>query len=528
MPLNKLFKLNSSKPLLVTAFLGKLLILLYARSKGVELDIIKYFLLEMILLEASLAFAGFRLKLLLLPLLLIHIAQTVNLLITGYFIEVEALLNLDTAYAFGWQTWFRACLRFLLLCLLWLPRFLFSSKAPRPAFCFSLFLAAALVLSDKLPIKNSIGSLQAAYEISTFKQEPEHKRIFLREGFHSGPSPIEAKDFNVIVLFAEGTSFELISEKLTPNTFALMKKSLSFENYFNHTASTYRGVRGSLASCYQLQGGMNAKATGLNQINKEQLAQAIAPTINLATILRDRQYKTIFLSPHRINDPFNNFLETLGFHKVEAVANNRVLSDKEIYQRLYELIRAEQASDKKFFIASYIFGTHEGMDSPDIKYADGDNAYLNKFHNQDYWLGLFLEKLEAEGLLKNTLLIYTSDHSTYPSAAFKQTFKSEAEYFVGRIPLLIYTEGLKPQIIDAANKNSLALAPTILNILDINSIPNYFLGDSLFASYPNEWLYISNLGFQYFDTSTGEALKKSLPEEKSLMKRLLKFFLAFG
>lgn len=526
MPLNKLLYLNHAKLLLFMAFLGKLLMLLYACSKGAELNIVKYFILEMLLLEASLAFAGFRLKLLLLPLVLIHIAQTINLLVTGYFIEVEALLNLDTAYAFGWQTWFRACLRFMLLCLLWLPRFFISSKVPRSSLCLGLFLAAALVFPDKLPIKNSIGSLQAAYEISTFKQEPEHNKIFLREGFHSGPSPIEAKDFNVIVLFTEGTSFELISEKLTPSTFALMKKSLSFENYFNHTASTYRGIRGSLASCYQLRGGMNAKATGLHQINKEQLPQAIAPTINLATILGDRQYKTIFLSPHRINDPFNNFLETLGFHKVEAVANNRVLSDREIYQRLYELIRAEHTGDKKFFIASYIFGTHEGMDSPDIKYAAGDNAYLNKFHNQDYWLGRFLEKLEAEGLLKNTLLIFTSDHSTYPSAAFKQTFKSEAQYFVGRIPLFIYTEGIEPQIIDAANKNSLALAPTILNILDINSIPNYFLGDSLFASYPNEWLYISNLGFQYFDTSSGEVLRKSPPEEKK--RRLLKFFLAFG
>lgn len=51
---------------------------------------------------------------------------------------------------------------------------------------------------------------------------------------------------------------------------------------------------------------------------------------------------------------------------------------------------------------------------------------------------------------------------------------------VDEIPFYIYYKGMDSKVIDAQGRNSLSLAPTILDYLDISD-ENYFLGDTLFS-----------------------------------------------
>ena len=242
------------------------------------------------------------------------------------------------------------------------------------------------------------------------------------------------------------------------------------------------------------------------------------------TILNNEEYESIFVSPHENNNPFNNFIHYLGFNNI--ISKNKTLSDKEIYDKLYNTILDNYYKKRKFFIATYILGTHEGMDSPDIKYGDGKNSYLNKFYNQDYWFGKFFEKLKNSKILDDTLLVFTSDHAAYPSTPFIDTFKLRSKYFIDKIPLFIYNNKITPKFYDAKNKNSLSLAPTILNLIGSSNYKNYFLGSSLFINDDNKFSYISNIGFEYFDTSTG-IVKKQSPNT-SVKKMIEKFFLSFG
>ncbi|MDD0274464.1 LTA synthase family protein, partial [Shigella flexneri] len=46
---------------------------------------------------------------------------------------------------------------------------------------------------------------------------------------------------NILVIFIEGMSSLVISKELTPNLYEFRKKSISFNNYYNHTAATFRG-----------------------------------------------------------------------------------------------------------------------------------------------------------------------------------------------------------------------------------------------------------------------------------------------
>lgn len=92
-----------------------------------------------------------------------------------------------------------------------------------------------------------------------------------------------------------------------------------------------------------------------------------------------------------------------------------------------------------------------------------------------------MEKFNKSDLADNTIIVFTSDHCTYCDDSFKESFPDyeRPQQFVDRIPLLMYYKGVTPQEFDAAGRNTLSLAPTILDYLDISE-PNYFLGDPLF------------------------------------------------
>lgn len=73
---------------------------------------------------------------------------------------------------------------------------------------------------------------------------------------------------NVIVIFTEGMSFNVIDSVnnlglgVTPKLDEIMKKSFFFINYYNHTAATFRGLRGQLTSAYQFKDGVGANGDG--------------------------------------------------------------------------------------------------------------------------------------------------------------------------------------------------------------------------------------------------------------------------
>ena len=72
--------------------------------------------------------------------------------------------------------------------------------------------------------------------------------------FYSKPEVL-CDNPNVAVIFVEGLSEQIIEDDraIMPNIKELQEIGLSFSNYFNHTAATYRGIIGNLFSGYQLR-----------------------------------------------------------------------------------------------------------------------------------------------------------------------------------------------------------------------------------------------------------------------------------
>ena len=88
------------------------------------------------------------------------------------------------------------------------------------------------------------------------------------------------------------------------------------------------------------------------------------------------------------------------------------------------------------------------------------------------------------------------------------------------------TDNSAPVVFDAKNRNSLSLAPSILDILKIDNQENYFLGNSLFCDEVSEFQYISTTGHRIFSTKSGNVQKVKL--DSSLKEKLVKFFKVFG
>ncbi|AMB76375.1 hypothetical protein AW734_17185 [Pantoea ananatis] len=120
------------------------------------------------------------------------------------------------------------------------------------------------------------------------------------------------------------------------------------------------------------------------------------------------------------------------------------------------------------------------MDSPDVRYKDGNNKIYNKFYNYDYQLGEFINYFKKSKYYNDTILVITADHASFPAPEFKKSFDVDTNYFVDKIPLIIIGAGLQRTVIDGTGKNSLSLTPTILNMLGIKNHANYFIGCSLF------------------------------------------------
>lgn len=316
---------------------------------------------------------------------------------------------------------------------------------------------------------------------------------------------------NIILIFVEGFSSHIIddSRDITPNIKQFKEESIYFDNYYNHTAATYRGLIGQLYSGYQFEN---------NDSNK---------LVSIMSLLRNNGYNSEFINTEPDNKEFTYYLNSLGFDNVKNQYPGDIVHDKEAYEQLYN--EALDLNNKKvpFFLSMYTFDTHVGLDSFDITNSDlNNNNVLNRIYNMDYHFGLFLEKFKNSDLYDNTILVLTSDHASYSDYDYIRTFEdanNNKKYsFIDKIPLIIYHKDIKPNVINVNCRNSLDLVPTILDYIDITDY-NYFLGDSLFAdSGLSKYDKYYAEGSIYF--STDQCDVKHFNTENEFEKELIKYY----
>jgi len=381
-------------------------------------------------------------------------------------------------------------------------------------------------------IKNSTTAISGKYYykqfLHYFAEQPKNERPneypFCKIDIYKNDI-IEAHTKNIIIFFVEGLSARLIGaygcryKELTPNIDNFANHAMVVYNYYNHTAATYRGLLGQLASGYPYAVEVDIERTsGGQKKNMKEFEKINYKT--LPKILSEQGYRTFFLSPVSKKTVFYEFSNYLGFDSVlclEDVICNYLskkadiytgcLSDKSLLDSLSNFIQQKDLSHsvEKFFLAVYNNGTHAFLDADasGVKYGDGKNIVLNRVHNFDFQFGKFYDYYLSSGLYKTTTLIVTADHATFPEPSYT-ILMNDVDYkkqFVDKIPLIISSNCADlPKSIDADGRNSLDLAPTICQIIGVNKVKNSFLGRSIFEPSSNSSFHISAIGDSFYLT----------------------------
>ena len=417
-------------------------------------------------------------------LLLLFNAQMLVELFGGTFISPAMITNLDSLEDLGGKTFIYGTGVVLVLAISLLPSRVFDPKPFTHTGILSAVLALELVFT--LVCGNTFSPLFAYHTLgrdldrtralaASIEDVDEDMTLHFWDyadyNFRKKPDGL-AENPNVVIIFTEGLSQNIVTDdrNIMPNVAELEKESLFFENYYNHTFPTYRGLIGQLFSGYQLQ---NYDENTL---------------VSLQEALRKKGYHTSIINTEPLNLNFASFLESLGFDdvitnvEIEPEGTSDTLSDRQAYESLYDVISGEHSSGQSFMTAIYTFGTHVSLDSPDEKYGDGSDRLLNKFYNCDFQLGRFMDRFLESDMAEDTIIIFTADHCTYADSDFTGAFPDirRAHTECDSMPLFIYYRGIEPETVDVNGRNSLDFAPTVLDFLDIH-MGNYFLGFTLFA-----------------------------------------------
>lgn len=478
----------------------------------------------------------------------IYVFQLYSIWISGGFIPPIAFANQEVNGLISFRTAYALCAVYLVAFFAgaFRPRQTFQSIAPSALIGLAVAISAyvpliihqplargIIIARGESPLSSFVHSVAkfsrlgvqahvSTRELSATREQFTRKKIYA-QGFPEELTRNLPKRPNVIVIFTEGMSARWINAYgglhpgLSDNLDRLANSSLVFENYFNHTAATFRGLRGQLTSGHQEEGGYNKEGTGVGQRDVSGDLTAIS-RVSIPDILRSHGYNSMFFLSQQ--EYIVKMIETLGFDRTlgrDYIYNAHLkkpgdkgvpkfLTDPDLFEGMIEELEA-QPSDRPFFAAVYNFQTHAFMDGK-YKYGDGSNQVLNRFYSYDKYMGQFLQRFMASKLHENTVLVFTSDHSTYPDPPAVQADDRMARYFVDTIPLMIYWKGVEHRTINVNGKNSLDLAPTVLSLLKVKNGRNLFLGCTFFEECRMD--HISNLGMEYILTDKDNSYSEPL------------------
>jgi hypothetical protein len=449
---------------------------------------------------------------------IIYFIQCIYYSQVGEFMSILALENADQAYLLIRPAYIICLLVIIVVSFLIVQGskvFLSKNKLIISMVCIVLSVGGVYIQNTNSHRGGTpIASLSKNIVKSIIPFTKQQKKIagypFEKEWIYKNSLPFPAKSDkqveqpNIIIIFTEGTSARLLDcyngklGDVTPNIDAFSEKSMVVDRYYNHTAATFRGTHGQLTSCYPRYGGYekggwvgNKSGAGVSKQLAKREYQSLPKLLNV------RGYDTSFISPHMQEDPYTDLLNMLGFHQVytrdsstEFLPYNpefwhSSLTDQDMYTELVQILEHKTTS-QPFLIAMYTFETHTNVDTPDdgIKYKDGSNETLNTLHNVDNAFGMFWNYFMHSQYKDNTIIIFTADHCHYHDKPFMSLVANDTDYvkcFHDRIPLIIYDPlHSLPERYDAQNNTSLALTPTICQILGINNEKNSFLGSSIF------------------------------------------------
>jgi membrane-anchored protein YejM (alkaline phosphatase superfamily) len=276
---------------------------------------------------------------------------------------------------------------------------------------------------------------------------------------------------NVLLLLLESWRADAMNETVTPNIHALAARSSVFANHFSSGNSTPSGV-------FSIFYGIHPTYWSAVKANSAAIDNPV-----LIDVLEENGYEFgIFADSHfqrhKIKDGMFRDIEVHeSFEGSSADAKDRDLTD-----RLFAFAAHADSTGRPFFGFAFYKSTHFSYYYPrdsarflpasklNIALATGVrdpeaflNDYLNSVSYLDVLIGDLIGRLEAAGILENTIVIITSDHGEEFNDN-KADYWGHTSNFTGyqtRVPLVIYVPWQEARRVEATTAH-IDIPPTLL------------------------------------------------------------------
>jgi len=345
------------------------------------------------------------------------------------------------------------------------------------------------LLAHAIPIKNAEDLLRR-YSEQHFSQP-----LFPNDPMHYPLHPMQCqapeKPYNIILIMVDSLRADSLQPAYMPNMAKFAAISSQFENHLSGGNATQPGLFSlfySLPSSYWT-------AT---------LKQTIAPIFMTLLLKYGYDMKVIWASEMH-TPPFDKTLFLNVKHLSLNGAPGKDIGNWDRYttQKAIQFLTSREAN-KPFFLHLFYDGPH-GFCTPQsyptpfqpaIKHCsrltlsneDDASLYFNRYLNAvkftDNEIGAVLKSIEKQGYLKNSIVIFTSDHGQEFNDN-RQNYWGHAGNFTKaqvQVPFVIYWPGEKPNKISYLT-SGYDLVPTLLKRLFAckNPTADYSIGQHLWA-----------------------------------------------
>ncbi|MFN2340276.1 MAG: LTA synthase family protein [Halanaerobium sp.] len=351
-----------------------------------------------------------------------------------------------------------------------------------------------------------------AYSYLTREEEkprPELKNIpyYLKQNQLSGIQSLPEKT-NVILIQVESLDAKIIDYRqqgkaVTPFLNNLKAESLYFKNFYAQK------VNGSFDADL-------STLTSLYPVNRSYVFRDIDLSAfqSLPSLLKEMGYQTLAFHNNDRNFfnraeaypdlAFDRFYSQRDFKEViYPIPEERALgiNDYDFFNSAADKLKQAAAEKEPFFAYLISLTSHTPFqfypENEVEDFAEVDNNLVHNYFRSinflDSSLKNFISKLEAAGIMENTLLVIYSDHES----EIKTTeYESGRDFNLWRnvkvpyhIPLFIKHPELKTTTYEREGTTT-DIAPTVLDLLGFKELPEQFVGSSLFLKQEDPLLFL--------------------------------------
>jgi phosphoglycerol transferase MdoB-like AlkP superfamily enzyme len=318
---------------------------------------------------------------------------------------------------------------------------------------------SSLSLNTPFCILKSMGKKETLFDPKFFS-EKELKTIFDPE-FTTNPKE-EFKKKNVVIVILESFGDENIHKGYTPFIDSIISKSYYFKNGFANGKVSIDAVPSTLSSVPSLMNrSFIASEYSLNKV------------YSLPKIFRNQGYNTSFFhGAFNGSQNFDKYCQVAGFEsyygKDEYVGPDSFDGKWGVFDEEYLQFFCNKLSEFKqpFFSTVFTISSHQPFTLPEKykgKFPKGTTVIHESIGYTDFAMRKFFEKAKKQDWYKNTLFVFTADHT---AAYGEGAYKTSVGKF--RIPIFFFDTS-NPDFKGVSDKNlqQIDILPSIIDYLNI-------------------------------------------------------------